>query len=255
MRRKLPPIRKRLKIDHCQGHINLHKTQQPNDGSQTRPHPGYSSVRSTASWRQTRGVPYNRARGRAGKLIPNPHRNRTLVLKNAVVQPQSLEHTQPVFPDSEIGANNESVSGGGAPSTSATGWVTKRDRHVQLINSSIFDKESELRNKAIEKTRRQKAYDKDQREKRKINRHLQTLSMATRQPPSPYPPRTVSAVDQIAINGLQFQVCDGGSKLFRLPGTIIIALTPHQAHVLGRPIRCSTLHTQNSQCWWSHLSA
>ena len=91
-------------------------------------------------------------------------------------------------------------------------WVTKRDRHMQLINSSIYDKDSQARNKAIEETRRQKLLRKDQREKQKIERRLGTLTT--------HPSQKVagSAVHEISINGLRFHVADSGSKLVRIRG-------------------------------------
>ena len=91
-------------------------------------------------------------------------------------------------------------------------WVTKRDRHMQLINSDIYDKEAQSRNKAIEETRKQKSVRRDQREKQKIERHLITLASTNNQD------MTIPTIHEITINGLRFQVLDGGSKLARIRG-------------------------------------
>ena len=93
-----------------------------------------------------------------------------------------------------------------------SGWVTKHDRHMQLINSSIFQKETQVRSKAIEETRRQKAAFRDQREKQKIERHLKTLASGTGHE------ATTSMDYEIIVNGISYNVVDGGSKLARVPG-------------------------------------
>ena len=104
------------------------------------------------------------------------------------------------------------------PAHSATGWVTKRDRHMQLINSSVFDKETQIRNKAIDQTRRQKAFHRDQREKVKIHRHLQAIAAHTSRssalPAAIAPP----VIHEISVEGLRFHVMNGGSKLTRIRG-------------------------------------
>lgn len=89
---------------------------------------------------------------------------------------------------------------------------------MQLINSSVFNKETQIRNKAIDQTRRQRALQRDQREIYKINKHLRGLaSHASRS--SAIPTATVSPiVREIQLEGLRFQVMDGGSKLARIRG-------------------------------------
>ena len=145
--------------------------------------------------------------------MANPHRNRSLVLNNKVGKPAQptkdprLEITQP---DSEVLKDDPEV--GKESVQRPTGWVTKRDRHMQLINSSIYDKETQLRNKAIEETRKQRSLRRDQRERQKIERHLKTLSVYSDQSkarPTPH---------ELLINGLRFLVLDGGSKLARIRG-------------------------------------
>ena len=203
------------------GHINLHKTQAisaPNDLNSglapSRPWNRYtqalSNSPSTASWRSSRVAPYSRARGRAGRIVANSHRNRTLVLNNASgVSPLSVEeHSPHVAPRNTQAFRSEDEEPTSVQSTNR--WVTKRDRHMQLINSSVYDKEIQARNKAIEETRRQKALEKDQREKHRVERHLKALSSRAGQAANISP--------EVLINGLRFQVADGGSKLVRIRG-------------------------------------
>ena len=98
-----------------------------------------------------------------------------------------------------------------------SGWITKRDRHMQLINSSVFDKETRARSKAIEETRIQRAQQRDERERLKIKKHLQFLSAAER-PSTSYPTTPKSMLHELIINDIHFRVVDGGSKLSRVAG-------------------------------------
>ena len=88
---------------------------------------------------------------------------------------------------------------------------------MQLINSSIYDKESETRNKAMEQTRQRNILVRNQREKHKIFRHLQILSTNSEHSPSNKSAELGPAVFEITIGGLCFHVIDGGSKLLRKP--------------------------------------
>ena len=94
--------------------------------------------------------------------------------------------------------------------SSANGWITKRDRHMQLINASILDKTTEARSKAMEETRRQKVLRNEQKEKQRINQFLQARL------PSQHTDSTTT--HEIIVDGLRFQVLNGGSKLARLRG-------------------------------------
>lgn len=201
------------------GHINHHKALTPStnlDEAYTlnQPQP-WNKVTSSASrpiapWSSTRGASYGRGRGRVGKAAVNPHRNRTLVLRNTTTSQTPVDGTSTLDsrqvdtlttrPESHDG--NETLH-------SAQGWVTKRDRHMQLINSAIYDKETQTRNKAIEETRKQKALRRDQREKQKIERHLRAHEVYSAATP---------AVHEITVNGLRFHILDGGSKLARIRG-------------------------------------
>lgn len=155
-------------------------------------------------------APYSRGRGRAGRTVPNPHRNRTLVLNNK--PGASLPSAKELSADSTPSGTKAIQSEDEEPILlqSTNRWVTKRDRHMQLINSSVYDKETQTRNKAIEETRRLKALQKDQREKQQIERHLNTLTSRAGQ--------ATNVVREVSINGLKFHVADGGSKLVRIRG-------------------------------------
>ena len=132
-------------------------------------------------------VPYPKPPGRAGR--PTGHRHRTLVVNN----------------NGNTSSNDEDVQSG-------SGWVSKRDRHVQLINTNVFDKETQARAKAMAETRRQKAIGSDRREKQKIQRFLQ------RNYTQPAEATASKVMHELILDGLQFRVMNGGSKLTRIRG-------------------------------------
>lgn len=151
-----------------------------------------------------------------GVTTSNPHRNRTLVL-HKIANPSLVLHEPretPVIPIANSMNLNEKQTKQGL-ANHGTSWVAKNDRHMQLINSSIFDKETQLRSKAMDETRRQKALQRSQMEKQKIAKHLRTLNYPRYQVSSAQHSGTASPVYRILINGLSFYVMDGGSKLQR----------------------------------------
>ncbi|KAJ5114453.1 hypothetical protein NUU61_000212 [Penicillium alfredii] len=202
------------KIGQLAGQINRHKHQsqnpQPSIQSQhvsrhTPSHPGWA--------------PYHRGRGRRPAV---PHRNRTLVLNNTASgsTPSSTPSSGPVSEnDVEM-----------RPSTTSNGWVAKRDRHMQLINSAVYDKEAQARTKAMEETHRLKTQRRTQREQTKVLRYAQgsgvPASVATAAQPA--------AGHQILVNDLPFQIARGGSKLVRMSNDPAAANnTPKRVTVAG----------------------
>lgn len=116
------------------------------------------------------------------------------------------------MPQPATDASISEIEDGHEPTQTANGWITKRDRHMQLINTSVYDKETQARNKAIEETRKQKTLRRDQREKQKVARHLNAIHEQTTRGAS------TASVHEITINGLRFQIVDGGGKLARIRG-------------------------------------
>ncbi|KAK2740751.1 hypothetical protein FQN57_005983 [Myotisia sp. PD_48] len=186
------------RISQLAGQINQHKNQSvyPVRGrysgiphSSSGPH-----RRGNTGWRPYRG----RGRGGARPPLVGPHRHRTLVLNG---QNTSSDHAGTTVsahtsPD-EVANSNTGAKGG---------WVAKRDRHMQLINSSIFNQETQARNKAIEETRRLKMQKKAQKEEMMVLRH------AHQAPGQPSDQRAFT----ILVENIPFQVTQGGSKLVKL---------------------------------------
>ena len=143
------------------------------------------------AWRTQRAAPYPPGRARAGRVVPTSHRHRSLVLNKQTNRPTDS-------PDENNGTGQKEA------------YVTKHDRHFQLINTSIYDRETQQRHKAIEETRRQKVIKKGQQEKQKIQQHIQANV-----------PRAANGIYQITINGIQFSVINDGTKLERIRGRSI----------------------------------
>lgn len=199
------------------GHINLHKTHTPLDGryerEYTKPpqsaisHRNASAGRST-SWKSNRSAPYPRPHVTGAKSTINPHRNRTLILHKSKSPSQAYN---------DLG---EASAGPIANTSKSEGenykWVTKNDRHRQLIASSVFDKETQLRKQAMDETRRKKFLQMNQWEKSTLEKHLRALDAAATQNSIAPSIDVNSTVHRININGLYFEVVNGGSKLTRI---------------------------------------
>lgn len=93
--------------------------------------------------------------------------------------------------------------------------MARNDRHRQLINANIYEKESQNRTKAIEETRQKKLNSQRNREKALFNdfvqQHTVSHPVSTTQQPT-------SNNNEITVAGIQFRVMDGGKKLVKVPG-------------------------------------
>ena len=101
----------------------------------------------------------------------------------------------------------------GAASTAKPAWITKTDRHLQLINPAIYEKQSQERAKAIEQTRQLRLKQKNEREKFKMSKHIERLGggNGTQHVTAPIPQNY-----EITVQGIRFLVMKDGSKLKRV---------------------------------------
>lgn len=106
------------------------------------------------------------------------------------------------------------------PSVKTTpAWVTKTDRHIQLINTSIFEKDTKSRAKAMEETRKLKVKERDQRERAKFSKHLQHLGGNNMvDSGAPFRSADMAGNYEISVQGIRFRVAKNGSKLVKVPG-------------------------------------
>ncbi|KAJ5455546.1 uncharacterized protein N7458_003810 [Penicillium daleae] len=187
------------KIGQLAGQINRHKTQttQPYQPSSHQSQYVSRHAPSHPGW-----APYSRGRGRGRHVAP--HRNRTLVLNNGT--PASV-HSNTSSP----GPSSDNDGEARQPTTS-NGWVAKRDRHMQLINSAVYDKEKQARAKAMEETRKFKEQRRAEREQSKVLRYAQAARGGATVSTTTQP----AAAHQILVNDIPFKVTHGGSKLVRV---------------------------------------
>ncbi|KAK6078772.1 hypothetical protein SCUP234_06110 [Seiridium cupressi] len=166
-------------INRLEGRISKHKAQQ------TAP----SHSRGTF-----RAAPYHRGGGYRGSRGQAPtYRNKTLVLNG-----QNGQHRDATA--------NSNAAGSGS-------WVSRTDRHLQLINSSVFEKDSQARASAIEETQRQKRLRKEQAEKNRFLNYVQQYASSA----APTSPSTPASRYEITVEGIRFQITKQGSKLVRAP--------------------------------------
>ncbi|CEJ57756.1 hypothetical protein PMG11_06437 [Penicillium brasilianum] len=205
------------KIGQLAGQINRHKTQssQPYQPSSHQSQYVSRHAPSHPGW-----APYSRGRGRGRHAAP--HRNRTLVLNNGT----------PGSAQSNISSPGPSSDNDGEArqSTTFNGWVAKRDRHMQLINSAVYDKEKQARAKAMEETRKFKEQRRTEREQTKVLRYAQAVGTGATVSTIAQP----TAAHQILVNDIPFKISHGGSKLVRVandPNTAKI--TPKRVNVAG----------------------
>jgi len=174
----------------------------------------------STAWRPSRGGYPSRGYAR-GARPAQVHRNRTLVLKGNSSTPGA----------DEAGANeNERPSA--SKSNAAPGWVTKQDRHLQLINTTIFEKDSQNRAKAMEQTRQQKLKQRDDHEKARFIKHLQRATGNN------YNSSTIRATGmtgnhEVEVNGIRFRVAQNGSKLVKVPGDLNAAKSTPKSALIG----------------------
>lgn len=190
------------RISQLAGQINRHKNQQAGfvptpQGSRYGPYnrTGTDGANHSDGWRRG-GFP---ARGHYRARMP-VHRHRTLVLNGASQSNRAS--------DNEAGALSD---------VSNSSWVTKNDRHLQLINSSVYEKEAPARTRAIEETRRQKQALRDERERTKLINHINRTAINSGSGPAN--PAASGPKYEVLVQGIRFLVVKNGSKLVKVPGT------------------------------------
>ena len=93
---------------------------------------------------------------------------------------------------------------------------------MQLINTAVYDKESQAKIKAIEESLKMRTQKKTEREEAQVMRHAQGVgshqpTAGVSQAPGGQPRPTSY---QILLHDIPFQVVKGGSKLIRVSGEI-----------------------------------
>lgn len=159
-------------------------------------------TQTSTGWRGARGGFTGRVRGYPRGRIPQVHRNRSLVLNSGVAASMSE--------NASVKSSEDIFTSSSTTNTSTPAWVTKTDRHLQLINPAIYEKQSLQRAKAIEETRKLKLRQRNERERQKFHKHLQRIVDSNES--------TVPSNYDIMVQGIRFRVVKNGSKLLRVSG-------------------------------------
>lgn len=130
-----------------------------------------------------------------------PHRHKSLVLNGSGAQGLPTQ------------AADDASSSDPQPT-----WVAKTDRHLQLINSSVYEKESQARAKAMAESSNQKTWMKDEREKAKLAAYLRTAPAGV----AAAKPTNGSGSFELTVEGIRFLVAKDGSKLVKAPGRLSV---------------------------------
>ncbi|KAL4730474.1 hypothetical protein ACLX1H_002510 [Fusarium chlamydosporum] len=182
------------RIGQLAGQINRHKNQQSGPRFPPNSHPAHhrhNSHRHASS-------PYPARQNRIGRP-PAAHQHRTLHLNG-----------------DNSNASRSASSGAETP----PGWVSRTDRHRQLINANVYERESQTRAKAIEQTRQKKINGYRQREKTQFNEFLKHQAGASSAQTNS------TGQNELTVQGVQFRVMDGGKKLVKIPGACKIHNVP-----------------------------
>ncbi|KAK4189004.1 hypothetical protein QBC35DRAFT_494402 [Podospora australis] len=193
------------RIGRLAAQINRHKNQQagfvPPSPVRSHHHTGYHT-----GWHRG-GHPY---RGYHQPSRPI-HRNRTLILNGASQTPRPTDRDP------------------GTPSdASGSSWVTKTDRHLQLINTAVYEKEAPNRTLALEQTRQQKAKLKSNKERSKLLSHLNHLRNS-----GGYGAANLPGKYEVSVQGIPFIVTKNGSKLVKAPGDDKAAKATPKTAIIG----------------------
>ncbi|KAJ4318303.1 hypothetical protein N0V84_006900 [Fusarium piperis] len=125
-------------------------------------------------------------------------------------------------------ANSPSSRSASSGAETPPGWVSKTDRHRQLINANVYEKETQNRAKAIEQTRQRKISGHRQREKAQFDEFLKHRASASNAQTNP------TGRNELSIEGIQFRVVDGGKKLVKVSGAYTPQATSHAQYALPR---------------------
>ncbi|RKF55424.1 Zinc finger CCCH domain-containing protein 3 [Golovinomyces cichoracearum] len=191
------------------GQINRHKNGQiANDQMHTavRSYGGHSH--SSTSWYNPR---VGQIRGGGVAKSGQVYRNRSLVLSNASASSVLNSNCR-----SEANLSSQTIT----PDNSVSEWVSKTDRHRQLINATVFEKTAQNRAKAIEETRKHKMKQRHIREKYLLINHLNQQGKRYNYGGSTPHIHNETGKYEVNVQGIRFLVSRNGSKLTKVSGEI-----------------------------------
>ncbi|KAI0841026.1 hypothetical protein F5Y06DRAFT_235737 [Hypoxylon sp. FL0890] len=184
------------KISKLAGQINRHKASLSAETNRA----SRASLYRSAPY-PPRASPSGGGRGGRGR-VPPTYRNKTLVL-NGQSRPSA--------------DSTEDASDPSDPSTPS--WITKTDRHMQLINTSVYNKETQQRVNAMEQSYQQKQSQKNSREKAAFMANMFHGGAPGASAALPNTPNSASPYE-VEVDGIRFRVVQQGSKLVKAPDDV-----------------------------------
>jgi len=181
------------RIGQLAGQINRHKNRQSEANSVPNHHPAHHRHNNT--YYRNASAPYP-ARGNRVQR-PRPHQHRSLQFSNASSGPSS----------------------GATTPHAPSGFIARNDRHRQLINANVYEKDTQNRAKAMEATRKKKAEGHRSGERHRFNEYLARQNFSARATTSGDANPSAPS-NELTIEGVRFRVLDGGKKLSRVPGQL-----------------------------------
>lgn len=173
---------------------------RPSTYRKSSPGPSSSYVKSLTQRTSRLTFPENSYRHASS---PYPPRH------NRIGRPPATHHHRTLNLNGENSTASRSASSG---AETPPGWISRTDRHRQLINVNVYEKDTQNRAKAIEETRQRKLNGHRYREKAKFNEFLKHQTAASSAQTNP------AGRNELTIEGVQFRVMDGGKKLVKIPG-------------------------------------
>lgn len=184
----------RTQLTYHSGRINQQKQSSSHPQHAYGQAPAYQPAPNR--WTPYGQYQYSRGGGYHKASYHPAHRNRTLVVNNGTGTPDKTTQT----PVAQTPADGS--------------WVSKRDRHMQLINTNVYDQKTQQRQKEIEESARQKQIRRDDKEKNKVIKFMQGKPAYGAAVGAAVP----AASREIIIQNLKFRISTDGSKLIRLFG-------------------------------------
>lgn len=126
-----------------------------------------------------------------------------------------LQPSTPVTPSTDEDPNT--LKSPSQANTPGQQWVAKRDRHMQLINSAVYDQQAVARAKAMEATRQEKLKRRSEKQKLKLKLFFERSKISISQD------HTITSAptnQELNIGGMRYLVSAGGNKLVMVPGEI-----------------------------------
>jgi hypothetical protein len=189
--------------DNLQGQINRHKNGQTGPRAPPNLHPAHH--------RRMLGFELQR-RSTANAHLDNSYRHASSpypARHNRIGRPPAAHQHKTLHLNADSSNASRSASSG---AETPPGWVSRNDRHRQLINANVYERDTHNRAKAIEQTHQNKINGYRQREKTQFNEFLKHQAGASSAQTNP------AGQNELTVQGVQFRVMDGGKKLVKIPG-------------------------------------